>query len=255
MSPSPLKSFWILFAVLGLGTGCSGGDGQSDAAAALDYVEPYAIACTQTVCQKQALDCRAREERLCDDCYDSCSSPYSSNPALCASICHDICSDSDCNSCAAPKDQCATQGVRFEPPPFNPELQELALRALKLCSPEASVDLTSAVVNFYGRSIRHEYAAVFECALAKGCDAFEECDTYPTNGSVGTALCARQKACGTPCSALGDTSMAEYINTLESVLRPALVTELARCARETDCAAATACWAALQPALGLADYP
>jgi hypothetical protein len=255
MSTSTFKSSWLLFVTLSLSTGCSGGDDQSSDAASLDYVKPYALECTQTTCQKQAVACRAREERRCDDCRDTCSSPYSSDPALCTSICHDICSDSDCNSCSAPKDECAAQGIRFDPPPFNRELQVLSFRELKLCEPAPSVAMTSLFVNFYGRSVRHEYAAVFECVLSKGCDSFQECDTFPTRGSVGTELCARQQACGAPCTDFGDSNRAEYIDDLEPILRPALVAELARCARETDCAAATACWEALQPALGLANYP
>jgi hypothetical protein len=254
MSTSTLKSFWISSVVLALGTGCSGGDGPSDDEASLDYVKPYATECTQTVCQKQAAACRNLEKQRCDDCFDSCSSPYSSDPALCASICHDICSDSDCNSCSAPKDQCAAEGVRFDPPPFNPELQGLAFSESKLCEPASSTDEISRWVNFVGRSFRHDYAAVLECVLAKGCDAFKECDTFPSNGSVGTELYARQRACGAPRTDLGD-STATYVDSLEPVLRPALVAELARCAREADCAAVAGCWAALQPALGLADYP
>ena len=255
MSTSTLHGFWTLFVALALATGCSGGDGQSNDAASLDYVKPYAIECTQTVCQKQAAACRSREKQRCDDCYDSCSSPYSSNPSLCASICHDICSDSDCYGCSAPKDECAERGIRFDPPPFNSELQLLAFREVQLCEPEASGAAISKLVNFYGRSFRHEYAAVLKCVLAKGCDAFEACDTFTANGSVGTQLCARQRACGTPCADFEDFSTAAYVDSLEPVLRPALVAELARCSREADCAAAAECWAALQPALLLADYP
>jgi hypothetical protein len=88
-------------------------------------------------------------------------------------------------------------GVRFDPPPFSRQLQDLAFKELKLCAP-TSTEAT--------------------------------------------------------CTDIGGSGVTAHIDHLEPVLRPALVAELARCAREADCAAATQCWAALQPALGLAAY-
>lgn len=250
-----LGNGWLLFATLILGTACGSGVGGSDEGASLDFVKPYATTCTQTVCEKQATACRTRERQLCDDCYDSCSSPYQSDQVLCASICHDICSTSDCNSCSAPKDECAAQGVRFDPPPLNTELRSLSVSKLNQCQSLLSADNIAKLADFHARSFRHEYASVLECILAKGCGAYKECGAVAANGSVGTALCARQQACGTPCAAVGSDHTATYIDGLEPFLRPALVVELTRCSRETDCATATACWNALRPALGLAEYP
>ena len=241
---------WFSLAALVLGTACGSGQGSGDDAAALDYVKPYATVCTQTVCQKQAQDCRAHEEQQCSDCFGSCSSPFQSDPALCASVCHDICSTSDCDGCSAPSDQCVSRGIRFEAPPLNPELRDLAARALHQCDPSLSAGENAEQVNFFARSIRHEYASTLECFLAKGCDA-EACETVGVSGSVGSALCTRHQACSDAC----DESLGNYLNAIEPVLRPGLVAELARCSREADCDSFLSCWQALMPAVGLATYP
>jgi hypothetical protein len=228
------------------GSGAAGGDSA-------DRVEPYVWACVQTTCQKQADDCESSSRKLCDDCFDACSSPYQSDPALCASTCESIC-QSDCGSCSAPADQCAAHGVTFTPPPINPEIETEARGFMAQCVPGKSPDSS---VQFMSRSFKHEYVDALRCTRAHQCNDTPECFVdEPSIGTVGHALCQRQKECGSPCPApTADSDTAAYVDSLESSFRPALVAELWRCAGEHDCGVAQACWAALQPAVGIGAYP
>lgn len=247
---------WFLVACGLCAAACGGGDGATNGFSGdtLDYVEPYSAACIQTACQKQQQTCQDRTKRDCDDCRDSCLSPYSSDPVSCASICRDICSTSDCYSCSAPKDECATQGVRLAVPPLNVELRDLAAGNIVQCHPDSPSSETW--VALVAHAFRHEFAEVYRCVETKGCAAFDTCDTFPFDGTIGTAICDRQRECGVPCAeALSDQETAQLVNGFESVLRPGLVEEFRRCSRETECTLATACWEALKPTVGLAEFP
>jgi hypothetical protein len=240
---------------LGLGSivaACGGGAGGGGADTA-DRVEPYVWACVQTTCQKQSDDCQSSSRKLCDDCFDACSSPYQSDPAFCASTCSSIC-QSDCGSCSAPADQCATHGVVFTPPPINQEIETEARGFMAQCFPDRAADSS---VEFMSRSFEHEYVDALRCKRAHQCADTPECFVdEPSTGTVGDALSQRQKECGSPFpEPTKDSDTAAYVDALESSFRPALVAELWRCAGEHDCGVAKACWTALQPAVGIGAYP
>jgi hypothetical protein len=239
---------------LGLGSivaACGGGASGADPA---DSVQPYAWVCVQTTCQKQAEDCESSSRKLCDDCFDTCSSPYQSDPALCASTCTSVCQSDDCSSCSAPADQCAMYGVKFSPPPINQELAAEARGFMAQCFPDQAADSS---VQFLSRSFKHEYVDALRCVRAQQCTGAPECFVdEPDTGTVGHALCERQKECGSPCpTPTAGSDTATYVDSLESSFRPELVAELWRCADERDCALAESCWTALQPAVGIGAYP
>jgi len=241
-------AFWLLVGLGFLGNACSSGSENGESP--LDRVEPYATKCTETTCSKERKDCEAHSRQLCDDCFDSCSSPLQSNPASCASICNSVCK-SDCFSCSYSKDECVKQGVVFAQPRINQELALEAQRYVSACSPDWDPEVAA---QFWGHSYRHEVIHVLRCELEHGCGAIAECPLEAweiTEGTVGTAICQRQQQCNSGCTAGEDV----YVNYTEFRLRPALAAELWRCAGETDCAIATACWAALQPAVGIGSYP
>jgi hypothetical protein len=151
-------------------------------------------------------------------------------------------------------DSCAEYGVKFSPPPLNGTIYDEQLAYILRCRPERAEPEKDAA--YVARSLRHEYLDLLRCVRERGCDAFSACDQLRQHGSLGDTICARQRACGSPClSGVADQDMVDLINVEQGYLRPALVAELQRCSQETDCKVAAACWEALKPAVGIGEYP
>jgi len=241
-------AFWLFVSLGCLGTACNGG--SDSAANALDRVEPYRSKCIETLCSQQQKQCTARASQRCDECFDHCTSPSQTDFSLCASICDSVC-ESNCSSCSYSNDECAKQGVVLQPPPINPEIALETQRYVALCIPDWPAEIA---MQYWARSFRHEFVDVLRCELEHGCGSTNECPLQEwemTEGTVGTAICQRQQQCNSACS----DDVHAHVDNIEFLLRPDLAAELWRCAGETDCAIAKACWAALQPAVGIGSYP
>lgn len=234
---------------VGLLGACGGPDAEQ--ANPADAVTPYTTTCARTTCEREVQRCRDYNDEQRSDCYDMCV--YASDPVGCASVCRSIGSSSSC-ICSTKDDSCAEYAVDFSPPPLNAAIYEGVLAFISSCAPD--FELPEAAATYRARSYRHEYLDVLACYRERGCDAYDECDHLSRPGSIGDAICARQRACGSDCLAgTDDALIVDGINGEEGYLRPALVAELERCSQEPDCKVATACWKALQPALALGKYP
>jgi hypothetical protein len=140
------------------------------------------------------------------------------------------------------------------PPPVNQELYDETLAYLARCYPDDRDP--QALAEYYSRSLRHEYVDIMKCIGANGCVSGPSCPVVAGLGTVGDVICARQRACGNRChKVLDDDDAAGLLNDGEAGFRPALVAELRRCANESDCDVAMACWEALQPTVYFVCYP
>jgi len=240
-----------LAVLVGAAAGCSSGDG-ADASGGdpRDRVTPYTVECTQTLCEHEQKSCRDAQDARCDECFNLCLNPYA--PAGCAGTCDSICGG-DCGECASDSSKCAEATVRFAPPPRNDELYAEALSFERQCHPEVAAPEEHA--DFIARSDRHEYLDVLKCFEANAC-VTTDCVGMLEPTPVGQAMCDRQRECKNPCTVSeGRDLEAAIVDHNAPMLRPALVSELRRCAAEPECTVATSCWNALKPAVGLGTYP
>jgi hypothetical protein len=140
-------------------------------------------------------------------------------------------------------------GVTFLPPTLDAEIEREARAFSAACLGDTPYD--EDFIDFLSRSFDPDTAEELRCQRVKGCVELTECvATEPPPGTVGSAICNKQAACSAPCEGW----FAEYVDANEPYFRPALAAELWRCANETDCQIATACWNALMPSAGLAAW-
>lgn len=110
------------------------------------------------------------------------------------------------------------------------------------CAPDAGQQFNAAECDAEARLEQPRVGDAYKCVTEQACNPIVPCLSVMV-GTLGTELCQRAASCGTPCQPAesGFSSLEDFINVREPILRPSLVAVRRRCIAETSCERFVAC--------------
>lgn len=208
----------------------SGSHGQAEGELNGESVQPYVKSCIWTSCES----CRDAAESRYDECSRLCRSPYASSD--CFSQCPSI-GDSSCPYACGENERCEEWEATLPLPERDEGFYQACLGFGTTCT-EAGQQYVDARCNYEARVLQPSFGDEFRCALDRGCEHAAECfSALGQPGTLGIETCERSASCQLDCR----LSDQEYLNSVESALRPSLVALARRCNSEPTCAEFQAC--------------
>jgi hypothetical protein len=130
------------------------------------------------------------------------------------------------------------------PKPDRDEAYFVACKTFdSMCAPDVGEKFSEAYCDAQARLEQPRFADDYKCITDQACHPTVACLTPSEPGTLGTETCRRAASCGKPCRpAQADYSSDEdYLNAMESRLRPSIVAVARQCIAEATCEKFIAC--------------